>query len=54
MKDYLNYKGDLKNLSRHDLEELFLSLYNYKLKYRASLGIDERESFGCEVEFEEV
>ena len=54
MKDYLNYKGDLKNLSRHDLEELFLSLYNYKLKYRASLGIDERESFGCEIEFEEV
>ena len=54
MKDYLSYKGDLKNLSRLDLEQLFLSLYDYKLKYRKSLGLDEKISFGCEIEFEEI
>lgn len=54
MKDYLNYTGDFSKLSRKDLEYLFILLQQYQLKYRDTLGLDERISFGTELEFEHV
>ena len=54
MKDYLNYQGDLSKLSKKDLEYLFLLLKDYQLQYKECLGIDEKISFGVEVEFEDI
>ena len=54
MKDYFDYQGDFRNLSREDLEYLFLLLKDYKLKYRDHLGLDQTLSFGVELEFEDV
>lgn len=54
MKDYLNYRGDFRNLSKKDLETLFIRLKDYHLKYRDHLGIDSKISFGVELEFQDV
>lgn len=54
MKDYLNYHGDFSKLSKKELEYFFLQLKDYQLKYRECLGVDEKVSFGIEIEFEDV
>ena len=54
MKDYLNYRGDFRNLSKKDLETLFIRLKDYHLKYRDHLGIDSKISFVVELEFQDV
>ena len=54
MKDYLNYTGDFSDLSRKDLEYLFILLENYKIRYRKNLEIPNNLGFGLEFEFENV
>lgn len=54
MKDFLSYQGLLSKLSKQDLKQLFRALENYKFKYRKTLELDERVSFGTEIEFEDV
>ena len=54
MKDYLNYTGDLRKLSKKDLEWLFIKLLNYQMRYRKNLGISPNMSFGLEIEFSHV
>ena len=40
MKDYLNYTGDFSDLSRKDLEYLFILLENYKIRYRKNINVN--------------
>ena len=54
MKDYFGFNGDFHDLPRKDLEYFFLDLNHYRLRYRATLSIDEKISFAPEIEFEDV
>ena len=54
MQDYFNYTDYFSKMSKKDLEYLFILLKDYKLKSRESLGLNEKISFGVEVEFENV
>lgn len=54
MKNYLNYHGNFKDLSKKDLELLFIKLNDYRLKYHKNIGVDPNISFGVELEFQDV
>lgn len=54
MKEYLNYQGDFQDLSKKELEFLFIKLKDYRLKYRNCLRMDSKISFGVELEFQDV
>ncbi len=54
MDDFRNWKGYFHNLGKDDIYSLLKYLEEYKIKYRDTLGLDKKISFGVEIEFNDV